>query len=125
MRPLRVKHRSRALLLPAALFAVASLLGQSVSNLRERTFLLDTDSVRLDTVSIAPGSVTLWRAGGPVDPAAYRVDPYGGWLIRVDSTLTVSVTARWRALPLQFTGTRRHKDPERLERPYGDRPDHF
>lgn len=125
MRPLRVKHRSRALLLPAALIAAVSLVGQSVSNLRERSILFTSDSVRLDTVSIAPGSVTLWGAEGPVDPGAYRVDPYGGWLIRLDTALTDSVTARWRALPLLLTGTRRHKDPERLTRPSGDRPDPF
>ncbi len=98
---------------------------QPVSNLRARSIVFTTDSLRLDTVSIAPGSLVLTRAGAPVDPAAFDLDPYSGWLLRRDPLLTDTLRAQWRALPLLLGGPVRHKDPARLTRPSGDRADPF
>src|SRR5262245_7728022 len=84
-----------------------------------------TDTVHIDSLSIAPGTFTLWRGEEAVDTAAYRVDPYRALVIRRDPALTDTLTARYRALPLLLAGPIRHKDPDLLLRPRSDRNDPF
>jgi hypothetical protein len=118
-------HGRRTLLALWFLSAAWGLRAQDGSNLRSSRVVFERDSLRLDTMSLAPGSVSLWKGAVQVDPAAFTVDPYSGWLVRKDAGLTDTLTARWRALPLLLAGTYRHKDPATLTRPTGDRADPF
>ncbi len=115
----------RTLLVLSLLLMAWCAQGQVGSNQRQRKVVFERDSLRLDSVSLAPGSVSLWRGALQVDPSAYTVDPYSGWLVRQDPGLTDTLTARWRALPLLLSGPVRHKDPAALTRPTGDRVDPF
>lgn len=90
-----------------------------------RRVVLDRDTLVLDTLSIAPGSFSLWSDSGEVSPGQYRLDPFRGLLMRTADTPSDTLTARYRRLPLLLGGVYRHKDPELLLRPSGDRTDPF
>ncbi len=115
----------RTLMTIAVGLVTLHVLGQSGSNLRVAQVIFANDSIRLDSLSIAPGSFSLWDENVRIEPSAYTVDPYGAWLVRKDPALTDTLTARWRALPLLLSGTYRHKDPDRLTKLSGERPDPF
>jgi len=106
-------------------FGVGQAAAQNASNLRTRRFVFSTDTVRLDTLSMAPGSLILRSGAGAVDPGRFATDPFTCTVIRRDPTLTDTLEARWRSLPLNLSGAYLHKDPRRLERLSGDRPDPF
>ncbi|MEO8069359.1 MAG: hypothetical protein ABI599_16795 [Flavobacteriales bacterium] len=87
---------------------------------------MDRDTVVVDSVSIAPGTFTLERAGSPVDASSYRLDPYRGevyWLGPKNGNDTL--VARYRSLPLSFTAPRMQKDEQRILSASGDRDDPF
>lgn len=90
-----------------------------------RNILLDRDTVVLDTLSIVPGSFSLWEHGVKVAPDRYRLDPFRSLLLRTPQSPADTVTVRYRRMPLMFGGQYRHKDPDRLLRPAGDRHDPF
>lgn len=102
--------------------AVAS---RAQGNLRTRTLVITTDTTRIDSFSVAPGSFTLWKGTEEVDTATYRIDPFGALLIRRKPMPPDTLIARYRVLPLLLTGPVRHKDPDRLLRPPTDRVDPF
>ncbi|MBL7984359.1 MAG: hypothetical protein JNM91_05140, partial [Flavobacteriales bacterium] len=54
-----------------ALLAFHGALAQGEDNRRVVKVVLDRDTVRLDSLSIVPGSFTLWADSIPVDPALY------------------------------------------------------
>ena len=87
-------------------------LAQSASNLRQRWLVPTGDTLRIDTMSIVPGSLALFVDSLPVDPASYTVDPYGGLIVWKGSA--DSVLVRYRVMPLLLGGQRTHKDPARL-----------
>jgi len=114
---------------PAVVLLLALLAGiataQDLGNRRERRIVLDRDTVRLDTVSIAPGSLTLWKDSTALDTALYRTDPWHGLMIRRTGAPADTVTARYRVLPLLLAGPFRHKDPGLLTAVAPDKPDPF
>jgi len=111
-----------ALVLLAAWSGVAA---QELGNRRIRQVVLDRDTVRLDSVSIAPGSLTLWRDSSTVDSLFYEVDPWHALLFRRPGAPTDTLVAVYRSLPLLLAGPYRHKDPARLLNPTPDRADPF
>src|SRR5690606_4264507 len=58
-------------------------------------------------------------------PDRYVLEPYKGLLIRMPGAPLDTLTARFRVMPLLLGGTFRHKDPDLLLKPSGDRPDPF
>ena len=98
---------------------------QDQGNRREQRIVLDRDTVRIDSVSIAPGSLSLWRDSALVDTALYRLDPWGAMIHRRRGAPTDTLVARYRSMPLLLAGPYRHKDPTRLVNLSGDRPDPF
>lgn len=114
-----------------AWLAVACMLvvhaghAQTASNLRSGRWALTGDTLVLDTLSIVPGSLHLFADGLPIAGTAYDLDPYSAtlvWRLRPEAD---SVSARYRTMPLMLGGTMRHKDPQRLTTPSGDRIDPF
>lgn len=123
-----VPFPSKARLLWCALStcAIAGVLhAQEGAIWRHRAFVFTSDTVRLDSLSIAPGTFTLWKGEDAIDTTAYGVDPFRALVIRRDPMLTDTLTARYRALPLLLAGPIRRKDPAMLLRPRTDREDPF
>ncbi|HMC96954.1 MAG TPA: hypothetical protein VKG92_04840, partial [Flavobacteriales bacterium] len=109
-----------------ALFVLVAGSGasaQSGSNSRERWVKSSGDTLRVDTLSLVPGSVRLFHDSVEVDPLLYRVDPYEAIIIWKGAPDSVRV--RYRAMPLFFGGSHLHKDPARLISSSGDREDPF
>ena len=95
----------------------------SGSNLRERWVYPMADTLVLDTLSIVPGSLVMLVDSVPVAPESFSLDPFSArlhWPGAPDSAL-----ARYRVLPLLFSGVRFHKDRERSITMSGDREDPF
>ncbi len=90
-----------------------------------RRVVLDRDTVRLDSVSIAPGSLTLWLDSTAIDTAHFRVDPWHALLFRKKGAPSDTLIARYRSMPLLLAGPYRHKDPARLLNTSTERADPF
>ncbi len=52
----------------------SSLIGQSLSNIRNKTIFLNSDTVVIDTFSIAPGTLHLKSGNSYIDTSAYTLD---------------------------------------------------
>lgn len=76
------------------------------SNIRQRRIPVGAGPVSLDTVSLAPGSVSI----PGVDSGSYRVDHLRATLEWVSPPGRDSVTVRYRSLPLSLPARRFHKD---------------
>ena len=99
---------------------------QDLDNRRERPVVLDRDTVRLDSVSIAPGSLSLvagQHAGGHglLPRAILARAPVPCAPVR-PRTRSSPATGR---CPLLLAGPFRHKDPHGCSTPSPDRPDPF
>lgn len=86
---------------------------------------MDHDTLVLDTLSIVPGSFSISTDTVEVSPDRYLLNPYRSLLIRKLNSPTDTLTARFRVMPLLLGGTFRHKDPDQLLKPTGDREDPF
>ena len=107
------------------LLAAGLLHAQSPDNRVTRRVVMDRDTLVLDTLSIVPGSFSLWADTVEVPADEYALDPYHALLIRIGASPMDTLTARYRVMPLLLGGTFRHKDPDRLLKPTGDREDAF
>jgi hypothetical protein len=114
----------RASVLSWALAAAAGASGQApqATNLRTRWLHPAGDTLRVDTLSIVPGSVTMEVDGEALAPDRYTVLPYQGLIVMPGAP--DSMLVRYRVMPLLLGGVRSHKDPMRLTAP-GDRIDPF
>lgn len=110
--------------LPLVLVAGVAL-GQNPDNRVVRTLVMDRDTVMLDSLSIVPGSFSLWKDGVQLPGTAYVIDPFRSLLVRTPESPADTVVARFRVMPLDLGGTFRHKDEQALLRPSGDRHDPF
>ncbi len=98
---------------------------QAQDNRVVRQVVMDRDTVTLDTLSIVPGSFSLWHGALEVDAGSYVLDPFHALLIRKGNTPQDTLVARFRVMPLLLGGTFRHKDPQQLLKPSGERNDPF
>ncbi len=113
-------------LLAAGFTACASLLaGQDLDNRRAKLLVIDRDTVRIDTLSVVPGSFSLERDGRPVDAGEYALDPFGAMLIWRGAITGDTLIARYRAMPLLLAGPYRHLDRDRVVSAADDRVDPF
>ena len=108
----------------ALLFLLFATLGsaQSGSNLRARWVKVSGDTLRVDTLSIVPGSLSILADSALVDPSRYTLDPFTATVIWKGAP--DSVLVRYRVMPLLLGGTVAHKDPSLLTTS-GDREDPF
>lgn len=109
------------MLLPLA----GAALAQGQDNRVVRQVVMDRDTVVLDSLSIVPGSFSLWVGGAEVPSACYQVDLFRSLLVRTKDTPADTLTAKFRVMPLLLGARFRHKDPERLIKPSGAREDPF
>src|SRR5690606_26720811 len=129
--PNPVLHFAPTSILPRLLGALLLLCvagmgqAQAQDNRVVRRVVLDRDTVVLDTLSVVPGYFSLWSDSMEVPPDRYVLEPYKGLLIRMPGAPLDTLTARFRVMPLLLGGTFRHKDPDLLLKPSGDRPDPF
>lgn len=117
-------RNTRSPLLVVALLITSAGWAQQ-GNLRVRRIVLDRDTVRLDSMSIEPGSLRLFRDSVAVDTALYRVDPWHALVIRRRNAPRDTLLAQYRAWPLLLAGPLRHKDPDKLIDRIPDRADPF
>lgn len=114
-----------ACLLAVGLLLAPGAYAQIEGNLRSARFLPTADTLVLDTLSIAPGSLRISLGDSLLAPEAYSLDPYRGRLTWSGRPPQDTVTASYRVLPLLLAGPVRHKDPTRLLAPAGERVDPF
>jgi hypothetical protein len=98
---------------------------QGQDNRVVRRIVMDRDTVVLDSLSVVPGSFSLWRDEVQVPPGGYVLDPFRSLLIRTADSPADTLEARFRVMPLLLGGNFRHKDPARFIRPSGEREDPF
>lgn len=121
----------RALVIGLAVALLVLVTGQSSaqtglnSNLRDRWIPATSDTAKLDTLSIVPGSLTVFADGIPVGSWQYELDPFTALLLWKERPPVDSVRVRFRVMPIAFTEVRRHKDPDRLLTAGADRVDPF
>ncbi len=118
--PPRSGHVLLALL--AWWWALAAL-GQPLSNLRERWIRPGADTLMLDTLSIAPGSLHILADGRELPPDAFALDPFRARLFLPKGP--DSVLVRYRVLALDLWRPVQHKDPAALITIGNDRIDPF
>ncbi len=98
--------------------------GQEISNLRMSFISLQQDTVLLDSVSVIPGSFSLWAGAGLVDTSAYTLNLATAVLVWKKNTEAYrnagsdSLKAVYRVFPLSFARQFRHKDAGRIEKQY-------
>lgn len=107
------------------LMAAIATPGQTLDNRVVRQVVADRDTVVLDTMSIVPGSFSLWRGDQEVRAEDYRLDPFHSLLMPGGELAGDTLTARYRVMALMLGATVRHKDEEQLLRPGGEREDPF
>lgn len=76
----------------------------SLSNLRKKTISTAGKTVKLDSVSLVPGSVTI--AG--VSPYYYKVDEVNGTITWLDDPKQQNVTVTYRVFPYKLNAVVRH-----------------
>jgi hypothetical protein len=102
-----------------------AMLAQRQDNLRVRALQLDGDTVRLDSLSIVPGSFSLWNGQERIPDDHYVLDPFKALLFPLLPRPTPPLTARYRVMPMMLAGPFRHKDPALLTVATGERQDPF
>jgi hypothetical protein len=107
------------------LLAAGGLHAQTQDNRVVKRLVLDKDTVVLDSLSVVPGSFTLWADTVEIAPDRYVLDPYRSLLVRKGVWPADTLTARFRVMPLLLGGRFRHKDPDQLVRSAGERNDAF
>lgn len=115
--------RTLTTLVAAALWVAAHAQDPPASNFRERWIHPTADTLQLDTLSIVPGSLVLMVDSLPVEPGSFTLEPFSARLTWPDAP--DSALARYRVMPLLFSGVRKHKDAERMITSSGDREDPF
>lgn len=92
----------------------ASLQAQVLSNQRKKWFYPASDTIRLDTLSIIPGSLLVHdRKFNSLDSSYYKTDFINGFLIlknRKNISHGDSLLILWRVFPFSFAKNFRHKD---------------
>lgn len=121
----RIPHIHRVFPAVLLLWTTCAVHGQDQDNRRTRPLDLSGDTIHIDSLSLVPGSFSLWSDSAEIAPERYVLDPYRALLLRTDSALSGRYTARYRVMPLLLTGPFRHKDPALLTVPTGERPDAF
>ncbi len=105
-----------ALFVLTLLLAAQPATAQDLSNLREQTIAIPTDTVRLDSLSIIPGSLFVTVSGNPVDSSAYFIDYIAATFSWTDSVPPAdSLRITYRTFPLSFGEPQFHKSIDQIE----------
>lgn len=94
-----------------ALLCFVPAWGQSLSNLRNNTVVLENDTVVLDTLSIVPSSFAILQDGTPLDSSKYELLWYSGQLIVDENLVGSTITTNYRVFPSLYSAKTFNKDP--------------
>jgi len=103
----------RKILFVTLWFLLASqVFGQDLINLRKKTIYLPADSIRLDTLSIVPGSLVIMLSDGfPIPDSLYHITPLKSifypskWLNQQYDSVLVG----FRVFPFSWINPTQHK----------------
>ncbi len=101
-------------LLLASLCVSAQGISGKYSNWRTKRIAVSADSINLDTLSIAPGSLIISGAA----PADYSLEPYKSLLRWKQKPQSDSVTIHYRVLPFSLVQRSFHKDRRLIDSVY-------
>jgi hypothetical protein len=111
-----------SVIFPAAMFITLlltsfpqNLAAQSISTTRSRQLPV-SDTLRIDTFSLVPGSVILETKTGIVAPENYLLDELKSQLTWKKKPESDTLTVTYRVLPLSFTRDYSHKEYEDFNR---------
>lgn len=91
---------------------------QLLSNLRQDTISIEEDTLQLDTLSIIPGSVSLFDlSGSEISRDDYEIIPAEALLVWKKLPAPAKVHIRYRVFPYNFAKKYYHKDPAILDSP--------
>lgn len=92
--------------------------GQELSNDRSRVFEMPGDTIRIDTLSLLPGSVSVRDAvtGDLIDSSHYTVHEFDAWLCWKPGMRPDGVRITYKVLPYAFTTERSHKEYALLDK---------
>lgn len=114
------------LLLLSLLLLAAFLPAQELSNLRETTFTPTQDTIKLDTLSIIPGSEVIKKADGSlVSLMDYTVNYASSEIYLKPQLVNQKLSITYRVFPLLFTEEFSHKSMDRIEPSDPGRYDYF
>lgn len=95
------------------LLLCADAAAQDLSRLRFKTLATGSDTLHLDTLSIAPGSLVVRDASNRlIDSSTYRVDAAKGALIWKTRPAADSITVMYRTFPFSLSRMVFKKNPE-------------
>ncbi|HWB64689.1 MAG TPA: hypothetical protein VG603_14335, partial [Chitinophagales bacterium] len=103
---------TKAVPLLLMLFVTGIGYSQSLSNIRYRYYLLNSDSLLLDTLSIVKGSLTVRNpaTGQAIDSSAYTINNWSSVLTWKHKPPLDSVKVFFRVYPFKLGGETTHKD---------------
>ena len=89
------------------------------SNLRSKNFLLNKDTLQLDSLSIIPGTISIKKQNGEsLDTAAYKIDYVNALLILSSSAKLQGedlFRISYNVFPFLFSRKRQHKDVSNIQ----------
>src|ERR1035437_4726301 len=85
------------------------------SSLRSKNIILNKDTIRIDTLSIIPGTIAVKKTNGNLlDSASYKIDYVNALLIRKIKTID-SLSITYKVFPFLFSQKHQHKDVSRIQ----------
>ncbi len=105
------------------IFFITEAQAQLQGNARQKYISLISDSIRLDTLSLIPGSVSLYTTQGATFavPANWKIDEPGSLILLPPGDkvgLPDSLLVVYKVFPLLFSTTYRNKDRSVIEKSY-------
>jgi hypothetical protein len=91
------------------------------SNLRQRVYRVDADSIRLDSISIVPSSVII----KDISPSDYRIDHVKGILYWIRKPAVESVSITYRVFPFQLNSVVQRMRYDSVSRSFYVKPFEF
>lgn len=88
-----------------------------ISNFRHKQ-AFPADTIRIDTLSLIPGSVKIYLHNEEVDPSAYFIDELKSLIIIRDTSLKDSIGISYRVLPVYFGNSYKNKPKEIITEGY-------
>ena len=97
-------------------FIVSSLFAQQFNNSRLKKIFVLSDTIKLDSLSIVPGTFVLKDSlGSFIDSNYYKIDLMNGVLIADKSKIKSVVIVSYNVFPVLFTKKYSHKDKSLIE----------
>src|ERR1039458_3524829 len=85
------------------------------SNVRTKKIIIDKDSIKLDTLSIIPGTISVKRANGSnLESTSYKMDYGNALFIRQDNSIDI-ISISYKVFPYFFSQKYQHKDVNKIQ----------